>query len=401
MVPCHSYNDGGETPLSNYAFVYIPGQETSYLGREEFWASIPVVGGIVNAFTGNLSLSETDFELDGRGPDVTINRTYNSQDTGTGLFGKGWYSNLEQKVTEQANGDVLFTDDDKTIHRFRKVATNQYEAPLGVYLELTKDGNGFYLKDKDQSITSFDTTGKLTSEKDDNGNKITYQYTSGKLTSITDASGRIISLQYQTDGFISNVTYETRVVSYTYNTGNLTEVKTPENRIDKYGYENGKLRFVYDPKHTTDTPSVTEYVYTTDKLTAVKDVLLKQTTLSYNTALREVTVTNPKGTLDVYTYSEAGNPVKTVMDSTNLKLTTTYQYENNNLIKKTDPKDQGVRTFETYAFDGNGNVTQETDAVGTRHTNTMPTMILLRPLIRKVTPQLLPMKIPMLSPKQM
>ncbi|PGW68498.1 hypothetical protein, partial [Bacillus cereus] len=74
----------------------------------------------------------------------------------------------------------------------------------------------------------------------------------------------------------------------------------------------------------------------------------KATTLAYNTDAKEVTLTNPKGRKTVYTYNDAGNPVKTVEDSGRLNLTTTYEYNANNLVKTTTPKNQ----TETATYDG-------------------------------------------------
>ncbi|MEW4211594.1 DNRLRE domain-containing protein [Priestia megaterium] len=360
-----SYNSQGESPLSSPTMPRLPGLEAYYLGMEDFWASFDVPGGTVNAFNGNFVLDETDFSLDGRGPGIDIARTYNSQDTETGMFGKGWNSSLDVKVKEDTNGDVLLIEQDKRIHRFRKV-NNTYEAPTGIYLELTKDTNGFYFKDTDQSVTAFKADGKLNYEKDANGNQTTYNYdANGKMNSISDASGRTISLAY-TGNYISTITYQNQVTTFTYTNDQLTAVKTPNGRVYKYGYENGKLRFVYDPNDIPSKPSVTEYVYDTNgKLVKVIDTLKKATTIAYNTDTDEVTVTNPKGSKDVYSYNEDGNPTKTVEDADHLKLTTTYDYQNNNLLKKTDPKDQGERTSESYTYDKNGNVLTETDGIGT------------------------------------
>ncbi|MDH6651021.1 UNVERIFIED_ORG: RHS repeat-associated protein [Bacillus sp. PvP124] len=362
-----AYGSQGESALSGGAMPKIPGVEATYLGMEDFWASFSVPGGTVNAFTGNLVFDDTDFSLDGRGPGIDISRTYNSQDSEAGLFGKGWNSSLDLKVKEESNGDVLLIEQDKRIHRFTKT-TDGYRAPTGIYLTLTKDSNGFYFKDTDQSVTAFKADGKLNYQEDGNKNKTTYSYVSGKITSIIDASGRSVSLSYQGD-YVSKISYENQVSTFTYSGDQLTETKTPNGRIYKYGYENGKLRFVYDPKHTDAKPSVTEYTYDEDgKLTKVTDVLKKVTSISYDTDNREVTVTNPKGSKDVYTYNEDGNPSKTVVDADNLKLTTTYEYDNNNLTKKTDPNDQGDPTpSESYTYDKNGNVLSATDALGTEN----------------------------------
>ncbi|MED3020543.1 wall-associated protein, partial [Bacillus thuringiensis] len=87
----------------------------------------------------------------------------------------------------------------------------------------------------------------------------------------------------------------------------------------------------------------------------------KATTLAYNTDTKEVTLTNPKGRKTIYTYNDAGNPVKTIVDAGRLNLTTTYEYSANNLVKTTTPKNQ----TESFTYDGNGNVTSATDTMGT------------------------------------
>ncbi|MGE6896717.1 DNRLRE domain-containing protein [Priestia flexa] len=360
-----AYGSQGESALSSPAMPKMPGVESNYLGMEDFWASFEVPGATVNAFNGNLVFDETDFSLDGRGPGIDISRTYNSQDKEVSSFGKGWNSSLDVKVKEETSGDVLLIEQDKRIQRFRKT-TNGYEAPTGIYLTLSKDSNGFYFKDTDQSVTAFRADGKLNYKQDANGNKTTYSYVNNKIMIITDASGRSVSLSY-TGEYVSKITYENQVTTFTYIGDQLTETKTPNGRTYKYGYENGKLRFVYDPKHTDDKPSVTEYMYDSEgKVIKVTDVLKKITSISYDTDTRQTTVTNPKGSKDIYGYNEDGNPSKIVEDADNLKLITTYEYDNNNLVQKTDPNDQGDnQPSEAYTYDKNGNVLSETDALGT------------------------------------
>ena len=360
-----SYGSQGESALSSPAMPKMPGLEANYLGMEDFWASFEVPGGQVNAFNGNFVFDETDFSLDGRGPGINISRTYNSQDKEIGIFGKGWNSSLDVKVKEDNNGDVLYVEQDKRIHRFRKLSGG-YQAPTGIYLTLTKDSNGFYFKNTDQSVTAFRTDGKLSYEQDANENKTSYGYINGQIASITDASGRSISISYTGD-HVSKMTYKNQVISFTYNGDDLTETKTPNGRIYKYGYENGQLRFIYEPKHTSDNPAVTEYTYDNDnKLIKVTDTLKKVTTISYNTDARQTTVTDSKGSKSIYEYNEDGNPSKTVEDADNFKLTTTYEYDNNNLINKTEPNDLGADSpSNSYTYDKNGNTLIDQGPQGT------------------------------------
>ncbi|MDA1691548.1 wall-associated protein, partial [Bacillus cereus group sp. Bcc02] len=154
---------------------------------------------------------------------------------------------------------------------------------------------------------------------------------------------------------------DNKTLTFNYDGDFLVSSTTPEGKVYKYGYDNGLLTSIYDPQHTDAKPYKTSYAYENNRLVKVTDPLGKATTLAYNTDTKEVTLTNPKGRKTVYTYNDAGNPVKTVEDVGRLNLTTSYEYNANNLVKTTTPKNQ----TETATYDGNGNVTSVTDEMGT------------------------------------
>ena len=64
--------------------------------------------------------------------------------------------------------------------------------PSGVFATLTKNGDGSYtLLTKDQVTLAFDSSGRLVSLTDRNGNQTTLAYDgSGPLTSVSDCVGR-------------------------------------------------------------------------------------------------------------------------------------------------------------------------------------------------------------------
>ncbi|WP_373862740.1 DNRLRE domain-containing protein [Listeria newyorkensis] len=362
-----SYTKTGQQAESKMSDVYTPVIPNVGLqqGMVDYWTSIPVIGGEVNATNGNFLFSETDFELEGRGPSINISRTFNSQNDQVGLFGKGWTSTLETRVAEQANGDVMLFESDNKTQLFTKKGTG-YEAPAGVYSELTKTATGYLMVEQDKSEVAFNTAGQLLTEKDPNGNVLTYAYTSGKLTGITDASGRKVSLGYAGGGAqVTKVTGpENRDVTFTYDAAKqLTASTTPRGKAYRYGYTDGLLTAIYDPKHTEEKPYQTSYDYTDKKLVKVTDAVGKATTLSYAPEKRETTLVNAKGKKTVYTYNQAGNPEKVTVDADGLKLSTTTSYEANNLIKEVSPKGQE----ETYTYDADGNVTSVTDPYGTEN----------------------------------
>ncbi|WP_163655848.1 DNRLRE domain-containing protein [Listeria sp. PSOL-1] len=346
---------------SEPAVPVIPEATNKQLGMVDYWTNIPVRGGEVNAVNGNFLFHETDLELSGRGPSIAVKRTFNSQDETIGLFGKGWTSTLEERLVEESNGDVIWVEADKKIHRFKKTG-NTYEAPPGIYAKITKDASGFLKVEEDQTETRFLLDGRLLSEKDAKGNTLTYQYTDGKLTSIKDASGREVTMSY--DGALVSkvVGPEARTIQYTYNAQQeLIASSTARGKVYRYGYTNGKLTTIYDPKHTKEKPYQTTYTYDGEKLSDITDPVGKKTTLTYDPEAQRATLTNEKKKQTVYEYNDAGNPKKEVVDASGLKLATTYTYESNNLIKEVRPKGQE----ETYQYDANGNLIKTTDAYGT------------------------------------
>lgn len=339
----------------------IPDANADQLGMTDYWTSIPVRGGEVNAANGNFLFHESDFHLEGRGPSINIERTFNSQDSETGLFGSGWTSTLEDSLTEEANGNIIWIEADKKKHTFRKTGSG-YAAPPGIFSEVKKTTTGYLKIEEDKSETAYNKDGKLVSEKDTNGNTLTYSYTDGKLTKITDASGRAVTISYK-DTLISEITGPAnKKVTFTYNKDSeLVGSTTARGKQYRYGYSGGKLTAIYDPKHTEAKPYETTFEYESDRLVKIIDPVGKQTLLSYEPEKLQTTLENERKKKTIYQYNEAGNPAKTIEDAAGLKLTTSYTYDANKLIKEVSPKGQA----ETYQYDKDGNVISFTDAYGT------------------------------------
>ncbi|EJQ36453.1 YD repeat (two copies) [Bacillus cereus BAG5X1-1] len=342
-------------------------QDFGFMGMLDYWASIDVLNGKVNATSGNFLMDEKDMSLSGRGPDVSIERTYNSQSKKVGLFGKGWYSSLEERIWKDAEGNLLLTSADGAQITFTRTGDGTYQAPTGVYLDMKETSEGYEIKDKDQTVTFYtkkENSGHMEYVKDKYGNTTTYEYDGEfRLSKVKNASGKELLLQYEgANKKVSKVTGpDNKVITFTYKGDLLVSSTTPEGKAYRYGYENDLLTHVYDPKHTDEKPYQTIYTYENDRLVKVTDPLGKASTLSYNTDAKEVSVLDAKGRKAIYNYNDAGNPVKTVVDAGRLNLTTTYEYSANNLVKTTTPKNQ----TESFTYDNNGNVTSATDAMGT------------------------------------
>ncbi|MFB8328961.1 DNRLRE domain-containing protein [Bacillus wiedmannii] len=364
-VTAYSTAGHAESEIS-HEFVPKFSQDFAFMGMFDYWASIPVLNGQVNAFNGNFLMEEKDMTLSGRGPDASLARTYNSQLGHIGLFGKGWYSSLEEKIWPDAEGNLLLHTASGADITFTKTGENTYQASTGVYLEIKKVSGGYEVKDSNQTVTFYHHTDLrgIGYVKDKYGNTTTYEYDNEfRLSKIKNDSGKELVLKY--DEHYKKVSRvigpDNKTITFKYDGDLLVSSTTPEGKVYKYGYNNGVLTSIYDPQHTDAKPYKTSYAYENDRLVKVTDPLGKSTTLAYNTGSKEVTLTNPKGRKTVYTYNDAGNPVKTVEDVGRLNLTTSYEYNANNLVKTTTPKNQ----TETATYDGNGNVTSVTDEMGT------------------------------------
>ncbi|ESU31423.1 hypothetical protein G3A_16780 [Bacillus sp. 17376] len=183
-----SVNNGINTPRLTVNY------RVEAIGLESFWTNTEEG---VNPANGNLVYRETDVQIPGRGPEVSLTRTFNSRKSSfKGLFGYGWISNLEQTLVDSGSGPITLIDEDNTRHIFGEKVGGGYEAAGGVYLDLVKNTDGTYtITATDGTKTNFNTSGKISSITDTNGNTITFVYdASGKLTKIQDASGRATSI---------------------------------------------------------------------------------------------------------------------------------------------------------------------------------------------------------------
>jgi YD repeat-containing protein len=189
----NSVNSGSNTPRLTINYTVDP------IGVENFW-SLTKDG--VNPANGNLVLQETDLSIPGRGVPVSMKRTYNSRKSMTaGMFGYGWTSNVEARLVDAGSGPITLIDEDNTRHIFGQKVGGGYVAHGGVYLTLVKNvDNTYIITQMDGTKINFNTSGKISSIVDTNGNTTTLTYdANGKLTSIKDASGRTTTISYGTN----------------------------------------------------------------------------------------------------------------------------------------------------------------------------------------------------------
>src|SRR5262245_43644634 len=158
----------------------------------------------VNAATGNLVMQNRDELLLGRGPDVSLLRTYNSQGKLDDDNGDNWRLGIYRRVygltgtANTAGSQVTRVDADGAESPFSFDATfGKYvsSAGAGSFDTLAFDGatQTWTFTDGDGRITErYDAAngGRITQVLDADGNGLTFSYNAaGLITQATDASG--------------------------------------------------------------------------------------------------------------------------------------------------------------------------------------------------------------------
>jgi RHS repeat-associated protein len=190
--------------------------------------------------TGAYTTSAVDAPVTTVGPELTIQRTYNSLDARTTTaFGSGWSSRYDMRVTPEPAGSVLVTIQDGSQVRFGRNADGTYAPPRGRTLALTQDATSYVLKDATGTAYTFSTAGLLVSIKPALGAATTLTYSSGKLTRITNGiSRRSLSFTW-TAGHVTRVSTDpvdgtALSWAYTYSGNSLTSACGPDGKCATY-----------------------------------------------------------------------------------------------------------------------------------------------------------------------
>ncbi|MFE3905729.1 LamG-like jellyroll fold domain-containing protein [Streptomyces sp. NPDC059153] len=248
-----------------YAYVY-DGKDTSLRPNPAFFTTQvpqPAVtshlggdaGKEFGSRAGNYSTAATDAAMPTVGPELAVNRTYNSLDPrGDSAFGSGWASRWDMHLREEpATNSVLITLADGSRVRFGGNPDGSYAGPSGGQSTLAREFDGWVLRDKSGTTYHFGYGGLLHSIVDGAGRSQALRYQDedgGPLKSVTDElSGRSLAFTW-TQGHVTAVTTSAIAPgrpgltwSYAYEGDQLTRVCPPESTTacTVYTYEDGSL----------------------------------------------------------------------------------------------------------------------------------------------------------------
>ena len=322
----------------------------------------------VDCASGNQTEEQTDLVLGGRGPVLHLTRTYNSQAAvaakEAGPWGYGWSGPYSSHLEfNKESGAVTVVQENGATATFALIGA-QYVPGAWILATLVKEGENYIFTLPTQEKLKFNSEGKLTEQKDRNGNALTFFYESGKLTEVEDAAGRVLGFIYSGAQVMLVIDPMLHFYSYGYESGNLTSVKLP-------GEETARWKFKYDASHqltemTNGRGGVVKTEY--DEKHRVKkqtDPMERVTKWAYGESegKKTTTITEPNGSTTFEKFNEAGEPLEVVKAKgvTGLERKATYEYNAAYaLIKATDALGHST----TYEYNTAGDRTLAKDAEG-------------------------------------
>lgn len=327
------------------------------LGDEEFatWS------GGVNAPFGNFVDSAEDVSVASLGPDLSVQRTYNSRSKTIGPFGWGWtfgFGSLIQELDDDKLA-VLRPDGDVTV--FTPDGAGGFTTEAGDFSRLESAGSGHTLTLPDGTTYHYNAGGALDRIVAE-GHELDLVYdTDGRLTQAVDtSSGRSLSFAW-TDGTITEVATDPIATHggqlrwrYHYSTDGTfleqvcgpTDVERDTGRCVVYDRSDNKISSVTQPSGDTTL----RVGYATDGRVAWREDGLGNRTEFTHPSAGTTHIELPSGGAKVVTYDEE---YRTLTETSPEGRTTSYEYDaSGNRTAIVD----GAGTRQELAYDALGNV---------------------------------------------
>lgn len=353
----------------------------------------------VNVGTGNVVVQDNDALLIGRGVDVSLIRTYNSQGKLTDDNGDAWWINGYRRITNlsgtvnTAGSQVERIGQDGSISKFVYDSTRQLYVGVQGNAEfdtLSSDGSNWTWTNtashQSETYQGSNGTWKLASASDANGNVTKYSYNGDLLSKITNANGESVEFVYAgrnlsqerivaADGKVTTNTH------YRYDAQNRLQQVMLDLSPEDASITDGK---VYATSYTyvgasnliesiTQTDgSYQKFTYVTvdgeSRVSSVTDAYNNTTRFEYDTVNRQTKVTDAFGNVNIYIL-DANHRFDTIIAPGANGQTETLRYSYDaagNVATITD----ALGHVTSFTYDAAGNLLSKTDTAGNRTENT-------------------------------
>ena len=212
----------------------------------------------IDVRSGNKFQEAIDFSTTGLEP-LTFRRYYNSLDTKNSMFARKWRSDYDISLLIGSSGvDIRAQrNNGKSFHFVKSGGVwNPTTGEEDAQLSLAASGSDWILTRDDQTVETYDSTGKLTSIEKPNGYTRTLSYDgNGDLATVIDSYGRQISFTFNGQHKVTKVTApDGKEYKYLYNVNRLSQVIYPDATTSDDS-DNPKITYLYE--NTDYTPALT------------------------------------------------------------------------------------------------------------------------------------------------
>lgn len=379
-IGTHTFTINAKDTAGNPA---IPVTDTFKIERSDSYGILASKGyskDPVSTAIGNLVYDYTDFKIVVPGPDIELKRFYNGQSSAIGLFGRGWTTPFDMRVTAMdialVRGAIVRYADGRTVI-FPANGDGFDRAPT-TFDTLTKSGSGYQLTTVDQTRYVFDNRGWLVRVEDPSSNALVLTYSADQLSQISSTSGRTITVTSDPAGRVSHLVGPDKIdVTYTYDAdGQLSTVTDAIKGTVKYHYDpdNGMTRietprgndFLADQRFDAQGRVVFQRVgktftnyFTYDDVqhtTTITDTYGHATVHRYDDKGRLVAVEDSLGHTEFYTYNDDDQRTS-VTDRNGNKTLYAYDPQTGDKIKQTD----AFSGTTSWTYDAQHHIISETD----------------------------------------
>ena len=357
----------------------------------------------VNASNLTLFVRVTDLAFGAPTPTLTLEQSFNMDDTRGGMLGIGWSFSLGDTIATDPDGTLVLRRGSGRTDRFATAAGSAALFPVtnttdslsraadGSYTLRAAASNTTRLFSADGKLLSIqdgglvrvsldydsaghlttahyrgkpidfatDTNGHITSIKDAAGRSVSFTYNSdGRLAQQTNADGLSTAWQYDADGNLTSIAWSSgkTAIAYAGDPGFLSvaSVATPDGAVRQYDTP----RSPSEIRVTDGNGDATWYTSTAlgllESVAYANDAAAGTVTYDYDAAGNRIRAVNGAGEAVSFTYDARGN-LTGITDAANNRWSATYT--TGGVARITDPN----KNVWSLAYDNSGNLASVSD----------------------------------------